>query len=56
MGLIDELIAYEEENKNHIFEVPQTVSWERIIMRQPDILDDIRDVIGREAAFFEKAQ
>ncbi|MBW2650718.1 MAG: hypothetical protein JRC66_06880 [Deltaproteobacteria bacterium] len=55
VGLIDELITYEEENKNHIFEVPQTVSWERIIMRQPDILDDIRDVIGREAAFFEKA-
>jgi len=56
VGLIDELIAYENENTNHIFEVPQTVSWERIIMRQPDILDDIRDVIGREAAFFEEAQ
>ena len=54
-GLIDDLIAYEEETKNRIFEVQQTVSWERIIMRQPEILDEIRDVAESDAAFFAKA-
>ncbi|MEA2014592.1 MAG: hypothetical protein U9N38_04725 [Thermodesulfobacteriota bacterium] len=54
-GLIDTLINYEDENEYNIFEAPQTVSWERIIMREPNILDDIQDVIEREAAFFEKA-
>ena len=51
-GLIDDLIAYEEESKNRIFEIPQTVSWERIIMKQPDILSDIRDAGKKETAHF----
>lgn len=51
-GLIDDLIAYEEESKNRIFEIPQTVSWERIIMKQPDILSDIQDAVKKETAFF----
>ncbi|MDO9515002.1 MAG: hypothetical protein Q7J01_02740 [Syntrophales bacterium] len=54
-GLIDDLIAYEKESKNRIFEIPQTVSWERIIMKQPDILSDIRDAVEKETAFFAKA-
>jgi len=55
-GLIDDLIAYEEESKKRIFEIPQTVSWERIIMKQPDILKDIRDAAEKDTAFFAKAQ
>ncbi len=55
-GLVDDLIAYEEESKNRIFEIPQTVSWERIIMKQPDILNDIRDAVEKETAFFAKAR
>jgi len=55
-GLVDDLIAYEEESKNRIFEIPQTVSWERIIMKQPGILDDIRDAVEKETAFFAKAR
>jgi len=55
-GLIDDLIAYEEESRNRIFEIPQTVSWERIIMKQPGILDDIRDAVKQEAAFFAKTR
>ncbi len=55
-GLIDDLIAYEKESKNRIFEIPQTVSWERIIMKQPDILSDIRDAVEKETAFFTKTR
>jgi len=52
-GLVDALIAYEEEkSRNRIFEIPQTVSWERIIMKQPGILDDIRDAVKKETASF----
>ena len=51
-GLIDDLIAYEEHSKTRIFEIPQTVSWERIIMKQPDILSDIQDAVKKETAFF----
>jgi len=51
-GLIGDLMAYEEKSKNRLFEIPQTVSWERIIMKQPGILNDIRDVVEKETAFF----
>ncbi|HPQ44397.1 MAG TPA: hypothetical protein PKZ42_09225 [Syntrophales bacterium] len=55
-GLVDDLLSYEEESKNRIFEIPQTVSWERIIMKQPDILNDIRDAVVKETAFFTRTR
>ncbi len=55
-GLIDDLIAYERESKNRLFEIPQTVSWERIIMKQPDILHDILDTIKKDSTLFAKGR
>jgi glucosyl-3-phosphoglycerate synthase len=55
-GLVDDLLSYEEENKNRIFEIPQTVSWERIIMKQPGILNDIRNAVEKEMVFFANAR
>jgi glucosyl-3-phosphoglycerate synthase len=54
-GIDDDLLTYERENQSQLFEIPQTVSWERIIMRMPGILDEIRDVIDREKALYAKA-
>lgn len=51
-GLMNDLIAYEKESKNQLFEIPQTVSWERIIMKQPGILDEIRDATKKDAIIF----
>jgi len=51
-GLMNDLIVYEKESKNQLFEIPQTVSWERIIMKQPGILDEIRDATKKDAIIF----
>ncbi|MBN2539371.1 MAG: hypothetical protein JXB09_04925, partial [Deltaproteobacteria bacterium] len=53
-GLIDDLIACEKESKNRLFEIPQTVSWERIIMKQPNILGDIQDAIKKDSILLAK--
>ncbi len=53
-GLIDDLTACEKESKNRLFEIPQTVSWERIIMKQPGILGDIRDAIKKDSILLAK--
>ncbi|MBW2559027.1 MAG: hypothetical protein JRD69_09405 [Deltaproteobacteria bacterium] len=53
-GLIDDLITCEKQNKNRLFEIPQTVSWERIIMKQPNILGDIRDAIKKDSILLAK--
>ncbi len=31
-GITEDLMAYEMENRSQLFQTPQTVSWERIIM------------------------
>ena len=54
-GLDKDLLAYERENQSQLFEVPQTVSWERILMKLPRILYDISDTIEKEKAFYAKA-
>ena len=47
-GLDQDLMSYETAIQSQIFEVPQTVSWERIITKLPRILSDISDVVERE--------
>lgn len=54
-GLDKDLLDYERENQNQLFEVPQTVSWERTLMKLPRILYDISDTIEKEKAFYAKA-
>jgi len=54
-GLDKDLLAYERENQSQLFEVPQTVSWERILMKLPRILYDISDMIEKEKTFYAKA-
>lgn len=51
-GLSEDLLAYEEENQSQLFEIPQTVSWERIIMKLPRILYEISDVVKEEMKFY----
>ncbi len=55
-GLLDDLIAYEKESKNRLFEIPQTVSWERIIMKQPSILKDILEAMKKDSTLFGKSK
>ena len=54
-GLVKDLLAHEKENQSQLFETPQTVSWERILMKLPRIFYDISDVIDKERAFYAKA-
>jgi glucosyl-3-phosphoglycerate synthase len=48
MGLQKDMLEYESDNRFQLFEVPQTVSWERIITKMPRILLDIGDTVKRE--------
>ncbi|MBN1829057.1 MAG: hypothetical protein JW884_07920 [Deltaproteobacteria bacterium] len=53
-GLTDDLLAYQKENQSQLFEIPQTVSWDRIIMKLPKILNEIKEVTDREMVRFRK--
>ena len=48
LGLQKDMLEYETDNRYQLFEVPQTVSWERIITKLPRILLDIGDAAKRE--------
>lgn len=48
MGLKKDMMEFERDNRYQLFEVPQTVSWERIITKLPRILIDIGDTVKRE--------
>ena len=52
MGLDEDLMDYERETHRQLFEVPQTVSWERIIMKIPRILSDIDDAVTKERKIY----
>lgn len=54
-GLGIDLLNYERENQSLLFEIPQTVSWERIIVKLPKILDDIADTVKKEMIIYAKA-
>lgn len=54
-GLAKDLLGYEKENQSQLFETPQTVSWERILMKLPRIFYDISDVLEKERSFYAKA-
>ena len=52
-GLDKDILAIGEKNHDQIYEVPKTVSWERIIMKLPGILNDINGVIKKEKEIYE---
>lgn len=54
-GLDRDILAVEKDNQVLPFEIPKTVSWERVIMKMPMVLHDIRRVIKEENAIFKKA-
>jgi glucosyl-3-phosphoglycerate synthase len=47
-GLDQDLLDYEQKYRRQLFEVPQTVSWEQIIMKLPGILSEIKTVAKKE--------
>jgi len=54
-GLDMDILAAERKSHEQPFEIPKTVSWERVIMKMPMILHDIEGVIKEENAIFKKA-
>lgn len=52
MGLQEDMVAFERDNRYQLFEVPQTVSWERIITKLPRVLLDIGEAVKREQKRF----
>jgi len=54
-GLDRDLLAYENTYRKQLFEVPQTVSWEQIIMKLPGILEEIRDIAREEQGQYTAA-
>lgn len=51
-GLGRDILASERETSNQPYDVPKTVSWERVIMKLPRILHDIKDVSKKERERF----
>ncbi|ACL05793.1 hypothetical protein Dalk_4108 [Desulfatibacillum aliphaticivorans] len=52
-GLADAILSIESKLDRSIFEIPQTVSWERVETKIPDIYNKLRVAIKEERAFFE---
>jgi len=47
-GLADTILSVENKIKRSFFETPQTVSWERITKKLPNIFKDLNEVIRQE--------
>jgi glucosyl-3-phosphoglycerate synthase len=47
-GLADTILSVEKKIKRAFFETPQTVSWERITTKLPNILKDLNEAIKKE--------
>jgi len=52
MGLNDDLLAYEKDHRSQLFEIPQTVSWDRIVMKIPRIMPEIKEAVTREMLIY----
>jgi len=51
-GLLQAIAESGKMTRDHIFETPQTVSWERVIRKLPRIIYDIIDVVEEEKKRF----
>jgi len=54
-GLDRDILEAERKSQDQLFEIPKTVSWERVIMKMPMILHDIGRVIKEENAIYKRA-
>jgi glucosyl-3-phosphoglycerate synthase len=53
-GLLTEIAKVARQNREEIFETPQTVSWERVERKLPGIFYDIIDVVEQEKKVYFK--
>ncbi len=51
-GLAETIMKIERKTKNTVFEIPQTVSWERVSNRLPGIFYDLIEVVESEKRRF----
>jgi len=51
-GLAEAIVEIERKTKNTVFEIPQTVSWERVSNRLPGIFYDLIEVVESEKRRF----
>ena len=51
-GLAETVISIEKKTKQSIFEIPQTVSWERVSNKLPNIFLDLIEVVEEEKRRF----
>ncbi|MFH1672975.1 MAG: hypothetical protein ABIF87_06070 [Pseudomonadota bacterium] len=47
-GLLQAIMATAQKTRDQLFETPQTVSWERVARKLPNIFYDIIDVVEKE--------
>jgi glucosyl-3-phosphoglycerate synthase len=47
-GLSDTIISVEKKIKRDFFETPQTVSWDRITKKLPNIFEDLNKAIRQQ--------
>jgi glucosyl-3-phosphoglycerate synthase len=53
-GLLNEIAKIARQNREELFETPQTVSWERVERKLPGIFYDIIDVVEQEKKLYVK--
>jgi glucosyl-3-phosphoglycerate synthase len=54
-GLGRDVLEVERKRQTQLFEIPKTVSWERVIMKMPMVLHDIEGVIKEENVRYQKS-
>lgn len=52
-GLADAILSVESKLERNIFEIPQTVSWERVEANIPGIYSDLREASRQDQKFFD---
>ncbi|RLB82392.1 MAG: hypothetical protein DRH17_06125 [Deltaproteobacteria bacterium] len=53
-GLLQAISETAQKTRDQLFETPQTVSWERVARKMPDIFYDIIDVVEKEKKLYLK--
>ncbi len=51
-GLLQTIMDAAEKTRDQLFETPQTVSWERVARKLPNIFYDIIDVVEKEKKLY----
>ena len=51
-GLADAILAVERKTQHSVFQIPQTVSWERVSNKLPQIFYDMIEVVEQEKRRF----